>query len=231
MIIKRVVVFCFLLLVFLAVKAQGKYSTGVLPQINLNLTLPNNWRLNTKVESRQIFSEGKFKQQFKTAYKYDLTDVAMIASKKTGVNNSLGAGYMIRFRNNEVIHRFIQQYSIVKKYNLFRFGQRFSADETIRKNSPVQVRLRYRVGIEKALNGKDVDSKEFYLKLNNEYLFSFEGKETDVEIRLIPALGYAFNDNNKFELGIDYRVSEFKSGISRNQFWLYLGWFISCCNN
>lgn len=225
--IKCVLIFGILLLPFSAVLSQGVYSAGVLPQINLNISLPKDWRLNAKLESRQLFSEGQFEQNFKTAYRYDLTDIALIASKKTGVNNSLGAGYMIRFRNNEVIHRFIQQYSIVKKYDLFRLGHRISTDQTIRNNNPVQFRLRYRIGVEKALNGKDVDPREFYFKLNNEYLFSVEGKETDLELRLIPALGYAFNDNNKFEFGIDYRLNEFISSVSRNQFWLYLGWFIS----
>lgn len=215
------------LLPFSSVWSQGVYNVGVLPQINLNISFPNNWRLNAKAESRQLFSEGQFKQNFKTAYRYDLTDIALIASKKTGVNNSLGAGYMIRFRNNEVFHRFIQQYSIVRKYDLFRLGHRISTEQTIRNNNPVQFRLRYRIGVEKALNGKDVDPEEFYLKLNNEYLFSAESRETDLELRLMPALGYAFNDNNKFELGIDYRVNKIKSGNFRNQFWLYMGWFIS----
>ena len=225
--IKFVVTFGILLLPFSAVWSQGVYSAGVLPQINLNISLPKDWRLNAKVESRQLFSEGQFEQDFKTAYRYGLTDIALIASKKTGVNNSLGAGYMIRFRNNEVIHRFIQQYSNVKKYDLFRLGHRVSLDQTASNNNPVEFRFRYRIGVEKALNGKDVDPKEFYFKLNNEYLFSIKGKETDLELRLVPAFGYAFNDNNKFEFGIDYRINEFISGVSGNQFWLYLGWYIS----
>lgn len=227
MITKWVLIFVILLLPSSDVWSQGVYSAGVLPQINLNISLPKDWRLNAKAESRLLFSEGQFEQNFKTAYRYDLTDIALIASKKTGVNNSLGAGYMIRFRNNEVVHRFIQQYSIVKKYDLFRLGHRISTDQTIRNNNPVQVRLRYRIGVERALNGKDVDPKEFYFKLNSEYLFSIEGREADLELRLIQALGYAFTDDNKFEFGIDYRVNEFISGGSRNQFWLYLGWFIS----
>ena len=225
--IKCVLIFGILLLPFSAGLSQGVYSAGVLPQINLNISLPKDWRLNAKLESRQLFSEGQFEQNFKTAYRYDLTDIALIASKKTGVNNSLGAGYMIRFRNNEVVHRFIQQYSIVKKYDLFRLGHRISTDQTIRNNNPVQFRLRYRIGLEKALSGKDVDSKEFYFKLNNEYIFSSEGSDRDFELRLIPAFGYAFNDYNKFECGIDYRLRGFMSGESVNQLWLYMGWFIS----
>ena len=224
---KYTLFFCILLLSFNTSWSQGIYSAGVLPQINLNFSLPEDWRLNIKAESRQLFSEGQFDQDFKTTYRYDLTDIALIASKKTGANNSLGAGYMVRFREKEVIHRFIQQYSIVKKYDLFRLGHRISTDQTLRNNNPVQFRLRYRIGIERALNGNDVDPQEFYFKLNNEYLFSIEGENNDLELRLIPALGYVFNDNNKIEFGIDYRLNEFISGVSRNQFWLYLGWFIS----
>lgn len=225
--IKCIFIFGILLLPFSPGWSQGVYSAGVLPQINLNISLSKDWRLNAKAESRQLFSEGQFKQNFKTAYRYDLTDIALIASRKAGANNTLGAGYMIRFRNNEVIHRFIQQYSIVKKYDQFRLGHRISTDQTIRNNNPFQFRLRYRIGVEKALNGKDVDPKEFYFKLNNEYLFSVEDSETDLELRLLPAFGYAFTDTNKFEFGIDYRVSEFIPGTSRNQFWLHLSWFIS----
>ena len=225
--INCILTFGVLLLSFSAVWSQGVYSTGVLPQINLNMPFTKDWRLNAKVESRQLFSERQFKQDFKIAYRYVLTDIALIASRKVGANNSLGTGYMIRFRDNAVIHRFIQQYSIVKKYDQFRLGHRISTDQTISNKHPVEFRLRYRIGLEKALNGKDVDPKEFYFKLNNEYLFSSEGTDRDFELRLIPAFGYAFSDYNKFECGIDYRVGGFMSGESENQFWLYLGWFIS----
>ena len=81
--------------------------------------------------------------------------------------------------------------------------------------------------MERALNEKDGDSKEFYFKLNNEYLFSVNGKETDLKLRLIPSSGYSFKDNNKFEIGNDYRLNEFISGVFGNQFWLYLCWFLS----
>lgn len=224
---KKLLAFSILIMHLFAGYSQGIFSAGVLPQINLNISLPKDWRFNVKVESRQLFSEGQFNEDIKTSYRYDLTDIAIIAAKKTGLNNSLGAGYMVRFRNNEATHRFIQQYSTVKKYDLFRLGHRISTDQTIRNNNPVQFRLRYRVGVEKPLNGKDVDPKEWYARLNNEYLLSIEGTNTNFELRLIPAFGYAFDDNNKFELGIDYRVNEISSGASRNQFWLYLGWFIS----
>jgi hypothetical protein len=224
---KWVLTFSVLLLPIFTVWSQGIYSAGVLPQINLNVPLIKDWRLNAKVESRQLFSKRQFDKNFKTTYRYDLTDIAFIASIKAGANSSLGMGYMIRFRDNAVTHRFIQQYSIVKKHDQFRFGHRISTDQTIRNNNSVQLRLRYRVGLERALNGTDVDPKEFYFKLNNEYIFSNEGNDRDFELRLIPAFGYAFNEYNKVECGIDYRVSEFMAGASRNQFWLYLGWFIS----
>lgn len=227
MTIKSISTFAVFLFHFSGLWSQGVYSAGILPQINLNIPLSKEWRMNTKVESRQLFFEGKINKDFKTTYRYDLTDIAFIASRRTGANSSFGIGYMIRFRGNSVIHRFIQQYSTVKKYDQFRLGHRISTDQTIHENNAVQLRLRYRVGLEKPLSGKDVDSKEFYFKLNNEYLFSNQGSINDVELRLIPVLGYSFNDFNKFECGIDYRISKFISDDPVNQLWLNMGWFIS----
>lgn len=216
-----------LVLTFSTLSSQGIYSAGVLPQINLNISLFKDWRLNARVESRQLFSEGRFNQNFKTEFRYDLTDIVLIVSKKVNVNGTLGAGYLIRFQGNAGIHRFIQQFSTVNEYDFFRLGHRISTDQTIRKNDPVEFRFRYRISLEKAANGKNVDPKEFYFKLNNEYLFSLQDKETGLEIRLIPALGYAFNDNNKFESGIDYRLNEFISGASVSRFWWCLSWFVN----
>ncbi len=207
--------------------SQGMYRAGILPQINMNMPLNKQWRLNTRLESRQFFSEGRFGNMFKAAYRYGLTDIALVASRSTGVNSSAGAGYLIRFEDRVMVHRFIQQYSHVKAYDLFRLGQRISTDQTIRSNEPVEFRLRYRISLERALNGKEVDPEEFYCRLNNEYLLSLQGGVSDLESRLLPALGYAVNDNNKFEAGLDYRLGDFVSGASDNQLWLLLSWYVN----
>ena len=218
------VLFCFL---STSLWAQGTYEVGLLPGLNINQKLNKNWRLNYKLESRLSGAAGRFSEPFESDPKHVLTDVAALASTKVGLNNTLAAGYLLRLEKNSVSHRTIQQYTLVRSYNAFRLAHRFSTDQTFSKAEAAEFRLRYRLSFDIPLNGQEVDDREFYLKLNNEYLNSIQGGTYDLEIRLVPSLGYAFNDTNKVELGVDYRLSDFLSGPAENTFWLPLTWYIS----
>lgn len=208
-------------------QAQSSYRIGLLPKFNVNLRLENEWKLNTKLESRQLISEGDFGMPSNAQYRYALTDLAVVLAKKAGANSTLGGGYMIRLEEGRAAHRFIQQYSVVRRYTAFRLGHRFAADQTLRNGEAPTFRFRYRIGMDIALSGQTVDPREFYVKLNHEYLNAFQGGSYDLEIRLIPFLGYAFTDNNKLETGLDYRLNSFINGSSRSSFWIQIGWFIS----
>lgn len=105
-------------------------------------------------------------------------------------------------------------------------AHRFSSDQTFNSENPRELRLRYRITAEIPLNGQSVDPGEFYLKLNNEYLNSWQDGEYDLEIRLVPLAGFEFTDNNKLEFGLDYRLSSFLDGSSRNSFWFNIGWYL-----
>jgi len=161
-----------------------------------------------------------------------LSDISMIASRKTGLNTNLGGGYLVRILENQVIHRTIQQFSIVSQYNRFRLAHRFSADQSFNLNPNeefklkyVQYRLRYRIAAEFPLNGQSVDAREFYLKINNEYLYGWQNSGNDIEIRIVPIIGYNFVDKSKLELGLDYRLDSFLNATTRNSFWLSVNWF------
>ena len=218
------VLFCFL---STGVWAQGTYEVGLLPGLNINQKLNKNWRLNYKIESRLSGAEGRFSESFNAEPKHVLTDLAVVGSRKVGLNNTLAGGYLIRMEKNGVSHRAIQQYTLVRNYNAFRLAHRFSTDQTFSKEEAAEFRLRYRLSFDVPLNGQEVDDREFYLKLNNEYLNSLQGGTYGLEIRLVPSLGYAFNDANKVELGVDYRLSDFLSGPAENTFWVPLTWYIS----
>lgn len=218
------VLFCFL---STSLWAQGTYEVGLLPGLNINQKLNKNWRLNYKIESRISGAAGRFSEPFESDPKHVVTDVAALASTKVGLNNTLAAGYLLRLEKNSVSHRTIQQYTLVRSYNAFRLAHRFSTDQTFSNVEASEFRLRYRLSFDIPLNGQEVDDQEFYLKLNNEYLNSIQGGTYDLEIRLVPSLGYAFNDTNKVELGVDYRLSDFLSGPAENTFWLPLTWYIS----
>jgi hypothetical protein len=62
--------------------AQNTYQIGLLPSLNINSKLKNNWSINAKVESRQLFERGDFKDKVEKKYKYVLTDYSLIVAKK-----------------------------------------------------------------------------------------------------------------------------------------------------
>lgn len=206
--------------------AQDTYLLGTLPSLNLNKGINSDWSLNLKAESRLRFLQGEFGGDAPADLYFQLADFALTASRKTGLNNALAGGYLIRFRDEQIFHRLIQQFTLVKRYDTFRMAHRFASDQTFNVDIPWEFRFRYRITAEIPLNGQSVDPGEFYLKLNNEYLNSWQEGEPDLEIRLVPLAGFEFTDNNKLEFGLDYRLSSFIYGNSHNSFWFNIGWFL-----
>ena len=97
-------------------------------------------------------------------------------------------------------------------------------DQTLREENWTY-RGRYRITIEWPLQGHVLDRKEWYLKVNNEYLNAFSNQDYELEMRFIPLLGYLFANNQKIEMGIDYRQSFF-SPIDRKNLWLAFTYYI-----
>jgi len=201
--------------------SQASHQLGFLPSVNLNEKLPKDWSLNFKAESRQSLYRGGID------YEYLLTDVALLAEKKIGVNTSAAGGYLLRIYADGVRHRAIQQISIVKGYTGFRLSHRVSADQTFEKDDAPEYRLRYRLSSEVPLQGLSLDPKEFFLKLSNEYLGSMQRDDYDLEIRATAFIGYALSPKQKLELGLDYRVDSFIHGQARNRYWIGLNFYQS----
>jgi hypothetical protein len=219
-------VLCLVYFFSLRISAQSTYQIGTLPSINLNHKLENDWSLNFKIESRQLMQKGTFDGESDKSFDYVLTDYSMIAAKKVGLNSRLSGGYLIRFREKEIIHRLIQQYTITQRLTSLRLAHRVVTDQTFFDKENTEYRLRYRLATEIPLNGQSADPQEFYLKISNEYLNSLQSSEYDLEVRLVPLLGYTATEKQKVELGIDYRVNSFLSKNARNSFWICLNWFV-----
>ncbi len=220
----------FLILIFIFsysfLTAQSSYQFGWLPTLNFNKKLDSKWQWNFKIQSRQSFKTGIFNGPGESEYEYVLTDLAVIAARKIGLGSSLGAGYLIRFRDDRIMHRLAQQFAFVQKYPGFRLGHRIASDQSFESGEDVSLRFRYRLSLELPFNGQSVDVKEFYLKLNNEYLNGFQGEEYDLEIRIVPVIGYKFSDSNKLETGLDYRLSSFLDEGSKQRFWIGMSWYL-----
>ena len=207
--------------------SQERYVAGTLPQINVNFSLPKKFRLNTKLESRQLFAERKLNEADQNRFRYERTDLALVLTKKTSLNSTLGGGYLIRLEDHQFVHRFIQQANLVNDLDLITVAHRFVVDETFRQTEPLEVRVRYRLSLEKALNGRQIDPNEMYVKFNNEYLGIWASNRTDLEIRGSLALGYNAVNETKIELGFEYRVNEFDQPRQAHQYWATVSWFIT----
>ena len=209
-----------------SVFAQSTYRLGVLPALNLSKKLKNDWSLNAKLESRKLFRKGEIGGDSDNDYEYILTDLSVIAAKKVGLNSRIAGGYLVRFEDGGLSHRLIQQYVIVQKLSRWRLAHRISSDQTFSETEEPEFRFRYRITSEIPLNGETVDPTEFYIKLNNEYVNSFQANEYDLEIRLVSLFGYDISENLKMETGLDYRVNSFLNHTTRHSYWMTFNVFI-----
>lgn len=214
-----------LVLAIFSGQAQSRYQFGLLPSLNFNKKLAQDFSLNAKVESRQELKDGFFNTPADFSYDYLLTDLSLLVAKKFRSNQSIGFGYLLRLEEGKTILRSIQQYTVTRAYSSFRLAHRLSTDQTFSAEEPAEYRLRYRIAAEIPLNGQTVDPREFYFKLNHEYLNAWQEGEYDLEIRAVPMLGYEFSDTQKLEIGLDYRLSSFLNDSSRQRFWVALNWF------
>jgi len=207
--------------------AQSSFELGFLPAININRKFDQGWGLNAKVESRALLRQPAVDQESAWDPDYVLTDFILLGSRKVGLAHSVAAGYVLRLRPGDNAHRTVQQFTAVQPLTGVRLAHRVSSDQTFSEQEPPVFRLRYRLVAEWPLSGQELDPREPYLKLGNEYLQAWQANSTDLEIRAIPTLGYAFTDNSKIELGLDYRVNSFLSGKTEHTLWTALQWFIT----
>lgn len=224
---KRLFLQVVLLVVIISAYGQSTYKSGVMPQFNIDASLKNKWKFNTKVEGRLTMFKGNMGEPFKSYGEAERIDLEMVAVKSLNNVNSLGGGYLLRNEQGNWIHRFIQQYSIASKINKVKLAHRIRTDQTIEPASDLIFRLRYRASFEIPLNGQVVDYKEFYMKINNEYLGWVQGSIKELDIRALVSLGYKLSDKYKFESGIDYRAEEIINGGTKNHFWLNIACYLS----
>lgn len=208
-----------LFILLLATKAfsQSDFDFGYLPKVIVVKKLSNKTKWVNSIETRQIIFDEKYQ------FTHNLVDISSIYSLQTSSNQSLNFGYILRFRRDETIHRTFQHYNIVNRFSSLKLGHRFAFEQFYQTKKQTTFRTRYRISTEKPLNGERVDVKEFYLKVGNEYLYDF----SDLEIRLIPYLGYQASKKDKIEFGLDFRVNSFIKNQTENTLWFRTTWYIS----
>jgi len=203
-----------------SIAQSDTYQLGILPAVNVNVKTTKGYRINAKLESRNtLYQMSSFDSE------YELTDVSLVVSKRVGLNNALGLGYLMRIDNGRLVHRLIQQFNFVSSGDGVKLGHRFLLDQTLTDVDPDIWRLRYRLSGLFPLTGQSIDSKEFYLKLQNEYLNVFK-EDYSFEIRANIFMGYKFSDASKLELGMDNRFRNLNVARVNVQSWFRASWYI-----
>jgi hypothetical protein len=215
-----------LLLISIAGYGQAAYRAGALPVFNLNKGIGDDWSLNLKIESRQSFYRTESGSAENKGYSYDFTDISLLAGRRIGLNNMIAAGYKANTTPGEYFHETSQQYTIVRRYGSVRMAYRVAANQVFGAFTPEYI-FRYRTAAAIPLSGESIDPGEFYTKFNNEYLYSFAGNADDLEIRVVMLAGYEFNDDNKLEFGLDYRMESIMQNSPVHNFLLNVNWYVS----
>lgn len=211
-----------MLLMLHGLSAQNSSQIGILPALNISKKMSRDYKLNLKAESRLFVHE---KGELENAHR--LSDIVLVLTKRIGFSHSMGGGFLARIEDGKFISRLIQQYTFAQNIPKLRMVHRLASDQTFEDGSDTEIRLRYRISMQLALSGQNVDPGEFYLKLNNEFLNAFKGDLYDLEIRWAFILGHEFNDNSKIEIGFDHRLDSFVESSSRNRSWINLNWYVT----
>jgi hypothetical protein len=211
------------LLTFVSSIVSAQNQFGILPVINTTIKLPNDWKINSKLEGRQLLKQHPFPVD-KNDRVFERLDLEVVTNKALNSSNDVGLGYLIRRQEGKFLHRFIQQYAYTQKLYSSRLSHRFRTDQSFQEDEAVQFRLRYRASWEKPLSGLQVDSEEFYLKLNNEYFGILQASKTNMEIRGLAVVGYTIGENNRIETGADYRMEEIFTQL-RHKLFLNIGFY------
>ena len=203
-----------------SVQAQSAFQVGLLPSFVLTDKKENDWSVIYEIDSRQLLKTGTFNGVSENEYQYVLTDFSVLGVKKISFKSRLAGGYLLRTEQDKIFHRFIQQYTYTHPLDSLALSHRFSSDQTFSPAEKPEFRVRYRLATEIPLEGKTLDSDELYLKMTNEYLNSWQDSEYDLEIRLVPLLGFNFRNDKKIEMGMDYRLDSFLQNDTRHSFWM-----------
>ena len=211
----RGLIVIFILFMSLSLSGQSSFESGFLPKVILSKKYRDNIRWINSIESRTDVFSDVLKIQ------HNLIDLSSILSIKTDLYQTFNFGYILRIRNNTIIHRTFQHYNIINDFESSQLAHRFAFEQFFEPNIPIYFRGRYRLNYQKPLNGDRIDIREFYIKLGNEYLWNFRSKE--LEVRLTPYFGYQLSQKDRIEFGFDYRTVK----LNDNNLWFRTTWYIS----
>lgn len=224
---KQLIAFFTLILSVGSLSAQQNqiFFTGIFPEVSLTKKVNDRIKLNFKVENQEIIFNNQDSQSENPQFTHYRTDLMMFFDRSIRPGVSVGLGVFHRFQENEDGNRIIQQLAILQRMRNLRINHRMRTDQTFTRNDEFEVRFRYRFSMEIPLEGDEVDPKEFYTVLSEESIFSYKGRNFEIENRTAIALGKLFNSQEKLEWALDYRTDGYIQEGFRTRLWMKISYY------
>ncbi len=232
----RAFVFLFVFFSFSVSFAASYESFGVVPFISIGKSLNQKFDLNfyhsdTFNLTQREFQKKEFKSRvqqfyFQTSLGYKLLpDINLALGHIYQRNNPLDVDFSNEHRLFEQV-TFSQHFDEKQVTHRFRFEQRF-IDE--REKTEFKTRLRYQLGANFPLQGRQLDPGEWYFNCYNEFYFSTTGERNTFfsDDWIYAGAGYQTTDWGKFEIGPLAQIGTVNEDKDLRYFYtLQLGWIL-----
>jgi hypothetical protein len=223
-------IFISIIILFCVVSARAiDPNYGFSPSFTVSYSPIENWQLTSKIEMIHVSPNNRLGELTTLNNYYDEIDYQIHLVRRINPFWKISIGYQHGFVNGGLNdHQMIQQISNVYKGAGFRLGHRFRGDQMFKTNSGAEFRLRYRLSIEKPLNGQTLDAGEMYFLASNEPMIRFTSEVERLENRLYVSAGKYFSNKQKFEMGIEHRlINNAPSNYLENVFLLRINWLLN----
>ena len=198
-----------------SLKAQERFTGYWEPKVSVDYQLSGLYSHNFSLTNRNyIVDQGDL------GFSVRQFELGHFSTLKIKDNQSLALGLQYRLRNNfdggDDQFRITQQYNMTHNPFALRFGHRLRAEQHLHPGLTVH-RFRYRFAVDFPLKGQKVDLGEPYLVGSLEQLLSVsKGVSPQYDARLVGQLGWNLDDGLKLQLGVEYRMEEYASGLPQN---------------
>lgn len=214
------------LLCTLAALGQENFTGYLQPSAAVSYKLSPRFSQNASLKQRTFFfreSEGQLRAR--------QIDAVVFTQYRIGTNTSTSFGLLYRFRNifepemgDEV--RLSQQFNVALRPSALRIGHRVRSEQRLFSGQTIH-RFRYRLALDGPLQGEQSDVGEAYWVGSLEPLLSAgRGMSPEYDFRLTAWIGYRISQNQKLQMGPEFRWENFFGDLERVLFF-QASWVVS----
>lgn len=221
-----------LLLVFssLRSKAQEGWLWQWEPTLSYTREVSKRWVANAQTTAQQSLLP-RSELNSGRRYHFENVQLQLFGTYHWRTHLKLTGGYS--FRINDPIeslgshnHRLMEQLTLLSYTGKYRWAGRLRVEQRFQDQGYIN-RWRYRISLDAPLNGEELNPGEKYLVASDEWLFSFNSQQHQHQNRLYVGVGWYTINQQKLEVGLQYRIDKIGSTALKNILWLSTAFYWS----